>query len=118
VQLKARFNNPERRLWPGQLLNVRLTLQTVRGVLALPSVAVNQGPKGPYTYVVKDDMAVMRPLEIDLQQDEITVVKSGVEAGETVVVEGQASLRPGAKVAVRRPTESVADDPGGEPPRT
>jgi len=63
-------------------------------------------------------MAVMRPLEIDLQQDEITVVKSGVEAGETVVVEGQASLRPGAKVAVRRPTESVADDPGGQPPRT
>lgn len=118
VQLKARFNNPERRLWPGQLLNVTLTLQTEHNVLALPSVAVSQGPKGPYTYVIKDDMAVLRPLEIDLRQDEITVVRSGVEAGETVVIEGQTSLRPGAKVAVRRPTEAVADDPGGQPPRT
>ena len=118
VQLKARFNNGERRLWPGQLLNVRLTLQTVRNVLALPTIAVNQGPKGPYAYVVKDDTAEMRPLEVDLRQDEITVVKSGVEAGDTVVVEGQNSLRPGAKVAVRHPAESVADDPGGHPPRT
>jgi multidrug efflux system membrane fusion protein len=118
VQLKARFNNGERRLWPGQLLNVRLTLQTVRNVLALPTVAVNQGPKGPYTYVVKDDTAVMRPLEVDLRQDEITVVRSGVEAGEIVVVEGQGSLRPGAKVAVRHPADSVAADPGGAPPRT
>jgi multidrug efflux system membrane fusion protein len=118
VQLKARFSNAERRLWPGQLLNVRLTLQTVRNVLALPTVAVNQGPNGPYTYVIKGDTAVMRPLEVDLRQDEITVVKSGVEAGETVVIEGQNSLRPGAKVAVRRPAESVAADPGGQPPRT
>jgi membrane fusion protein, multidrug efflux system len=118
VQLKARFNNPERRLWPGQLLNVTLTLQTVHNALAVPSAAVNEGPKGPYTYVAKDDMAVLRPLEIDLRQDEITVVRSGLQAGETVVVEGQASLRPGAKVSVRHPTESVADDPGGQPPRT
>ena len=118
VQLKARFTNAERRLWPGQLLNVRLTLQTVRNVLALPTVAVNQGPKGPYAYVVKDDRAVIAPLDVDIRQDEITVVKSGVEAGDTVVIEGQGSLRPGAKVAVRRPEASVADDPGGHPPRS
>ncbi len=118
VQLKARFNNAEQRLWPGQLLNVRLTLQTVRNVLALPTVAVNQGPNGPYTYVVKNDTAVMRPLEVDLRQDEITVVKSGVEAGDAVVIEGQGSLRPGAKVAVRHPAESVAADPGGQAPQT
>lgn len=113
VQLKARFNNVERRLWPGQLLNVKLTLQTVHDALALPTVAVNQGPKGPFTYVVENDTAVMRPLEVDLRQDEFTVVKSGVEAGDTVVIEGQGSLRPGAKVAVRRPLESVAASPGG-----
>ena len=110
VQLKARFNNAERRLWPGQLLNARLTLQTVPGVLALPSIAVNQGPKGFYAYVVKDGKAEMRPLEVDLRQDEITVVKSGVEAGDTVVVEGQSSLRPGARVAVHGPAQTVADD--------
>jgi membrane fusion protein, multidrug efflux system len=116
VQLKARFNNAERRLWPGQLLNVRLTLQTVRNVLALPTIAVNQGPKGPYAYVIKDDMASVAPLDVDIRQDEITVVKSGVEAGDTVVVEGQGSLRPGAKVAVGRAAESIAADPGGHPP--
>jgi membrane fusion protein, multidrug efflux system len=118
VQLKARFENAERRLWPGQLLNVRLTLQTVRNVLALPTVAVNQGPKGPYTYVIKDNTAIMRPIEVDLRQDELTVVKSGVEAGDTVVIEGQASLRPGAKVAVRRATESADADPARQSPRT
>jgi len=116
VQLKARFPNADRRLWPGQLLNVRLTLQTVRNVLALPTVAVNQGPKGPYAYVVKDDRAVIAPVEVDIRQDEITVVRSGVEAGDTVVIEGQGSLRPGAKVAVRHPAESVAADAGGHPP--
>jgi multidrug efflux system membrane fusion protein len=118
VQLKARFNNAEQRLWPGQLLNVRLTLQTVRNVVALPTVAVNQGPKGPYAYVVENDTAVVRPLDVDLRQDEITVVKSGVVPGDTVVIEGQGSLRPGSKVAVRHPAESVAADPGGHPPRT
>jgi len=116
VQLKARFPNAGRLLWPGQLLNVRLTLQTIRNVLALPTVAVNQGPKGPYAYVVKEGTAVLAPLDVDIRQDEITVVKSGVEAGDTVVIEGQGSLRPGAKVAVRRPAESVASDPSGHPP--
>lgn len=102
VQLKARFTNAQRHLWPGQLLNVRLTLQTVRNVLALPTIAVNQGPKGPFAYVIEDGKAVLRPLEVQLGQDEITVVSSGVESGDAVVVEGQGALRPGAKVQVRR----------------
>jgi multidrug efflux system membrane fusion protein len=113
VQLKARFTNAERRLWPGQLLNVKLTLRTLRDALVLPTAAVNQGPNGPFAYVVQNDTAVMRPLEIDLRQDELTVVKSGVARGDSVVVEGQGSLRPGAKVAVRRPPDSVAASSGG-----
>ena len=119
VQLKARFVNSEHRLWPGQLLNVKLTLQTIHDVLALPTIAVNQGPRGPFAYVVKNDAAVVQPLEIDIRQDEVTIVKSGVTAGDTVVVEGQGSLRPGAKVAVRPPTpESAAATPAGARPRT
>ncbi len=116
VQLKARFTNAQRHLWPGQLLNVKLTLQTVRNVLALPTVAVNQGPKGSFAYVIEDDKAVLRPLEVELGQDEITVVKSGVEPGDTVVVEGQGSLRPGAKVQVRRaPAPATATAPSPTP---
>jgi multidrug efflux system membrane fusion protein len=116
VQLKARFTNAQRHLWPGQLLNVRLTLQTVRNVLALPTVAVNQGPKGSFAYVIEDDKAVLRPLEVELGQDEITVVRSGVEPGDAVVVEGQGSLRPGAKVRVRPvPASATVTAPGATP---
>jgi multidrug efflux system membrane fusion protein len=119
VQLKARFANAKQHLWPGQLLNVRLTLQTLRDALAVPTIAVNQGPKGPFAYVVENGTAVVRPLVIDLRQDEITTLRSGVQPGETVVVEGQGSLRPGAKVSVRHAPVSAAESPGGtEPPRT
>ncbi len=119
VQLKARFVNSEHRLWPGQLLNVKLTLQTIHDVIALPTIAVNQGPRGAFAYVVKDNTAVVQPLEIDIRQDEITVVRSGVAAGDTVVVEGQGSLRPGSKVAVRpSTTESALAAPEGARPRT
>jgi multidrug efflux system membrane fusion protein len=104
VQLKARFANTDRRLWPGQLLNVKLTLQTLHGVVVLPSIAVNQGPNGPFAYVIENSLAMLRPVEPELQQDETTVIKSGVKPGDIVVIEGQGSLRPGAKVAVR--TES------------
>ncbi len=89
MQLKARFANDRHRLWPGQLLNVRLTLQTLQNALALPSIAVNQGPNGPFAYVIENDVAVARPLTIDLQQNEITTVRSGVEAGDSVVIEGR-----------------------------
>jgi multidrug efflux system membrane fusion protein len=116
VQLKARFANAQRHLWPGQLLNVKLTLQTVRNVLALPTVAVNQGPKGSFVYVIEDNKAILRPLEVELGQDEITVARSGVEPGDTVVVEGQGSLRPGAKVRVRpAPASATATAPSPTP---
>jgi len=112
VQVKARFANAQQHLWPGQLLNVRLTLQTLQNALALPTIAVNQGPNGPFAYVVENDTAVVRPLVIEVRQDEITTVKSGVEAGDIVVVEGQGSLRSGAKISVRRTPVSMTDATG------
>jgi multidrug efflux system membrane fusion protein len=114
VQLKARFANTRRRLWPGQLLNVKLTLETVHGAVVLPSIAVNQGPNGPFAYVVENNLAMLRPLEFDVQQDDITVVKSGVKSGDTVVVEGQGSLRPGARVAVRGAPNPATIGPSSE----
>lgn len=101
VQLKARFANEKHALWPGQLLNVKLTLETLGGAVSVPTVAVGHGPKGPFAYVVENDKAVLRPLEIELQQAERTVVRAGVKPGESVVVEGQGSLRPDARVSVR-----------------
>jgi len=117
VQLKARLPNRNHRLWPGQLLNVKLTLQTLHGALTLPSIAVNQGPKGPFTYVVENGQARLRPLQIEVQQDELTVVRSGVKPGDNVVVEGQASLRPDARVSVRKTPDAGAGAAASAPPR-
>ncbi|HXC60440.1 MAG TPA: hypothetical protein VN645_14085, partial [Steroidobacteraceae bacterium] len=117
VQLKARLANRQHRLWPGQLLNVKLTLLTLHGALTLPSIAVNQGPQGPFTYVVEDGKARLRPLQIEAQQDELTVVRSGVKPGDIVVVEGQASLRPDARVSVRKATDAGTGAAVSAPPR-
>lgn len=117
VQLKARLANRQHRLWPGQLLNVKLTLLTLHDALTLPSIAVNQGPQGPFTYVVVDGKARLQPLQIEVQQDELTVVRSGVKPGDIVVVEGQASLRPDARVSVRKTPDAAAGAAASPQPR-
>jgi multidrug efflux system membrane fusion protein len=104
VQLKARFANTDHHLWPGQFVNVRLTLQTLTGVTTIPGGAVNQGPHGPFAFVVgADSKAVMRPLKVAATQGPITVVASGVRPGETVVVDGQMTLKNGSSVRIRPP---------------
>ncbi|HTL92842.1 MAG TPA: hypothetical protein VL176_10875, partial [Steroidobacteraceae bacterium] len=62
------------------------TLQTQRDAVSLPTIAVNQGPNGPFAYVVENDVAVVRPLAIDVRQDEMTTVKSGLQPGDAVVI--------------------------------
>ena len=104
VALKARFANPAKRLWPGQFVNVRLTLQTLPRALTIPQVAVNQGPKGAYVFVVgADNKVAVRPVTVLTTQDVTAVIKSGLAAGETVVTDGQMSLKPGLTVNVRQP---------------
>ena len=118
VQLKARFNNQTRKLWPGQALNVKLILSNLSGVVALPSTAVNNGPRGTFAYVVTaDKKAQLRPLEIETIQGPLTVIRSGVKPGETVVVDGQLGLRPDAKVSIRPAApRPVMEPPGGVRP--
>jgi multidrug efflux system membrane fusion protein len=103
VQLKARFPNPGRKLWPGQFVNVRLTLQILQHALTIPAVAVNQGPTGTFAYVVgPDGKAQVRPIVVQTTQDTTAVIKSGLQAGETVVTDGQMSLKPGMAVKIRQ----------------
>lgn len=109
VELKARFENNDHHLWPGQFVNVRLTLQTLSHVVTIPGGAVNQGPNGPFAYVVASDgRAVMRPLKVALTQGPVTVIASGVQPGETVVVDGQMTLKPGSRVRLRPSPPAVA----------
>jgi multidrug efflux system membrane fusion protein len=107
VTMKARFPNASKRLWPGQFVNVRLVLQTLPRVTAIPVTAVNQGPKGPFAYVVDADSKVaMRPITVLATQDAVAVIQAGLSPGETVVTDGQISLRPGVTVATRQPSAS------------
>lgn len=101
VEMKARFPNADHKLWPGLFVNVRLTLQTVPHATVIPAAAVNQGPSGPYAYVVgPGNKVAMQPLVVAAVQDPVAVIKSGIKAGDVVVTDGQLSLKPGALVSI------------------
>jgi multidrug efflux system membrane fusion protein len=101
VQMKARFPNADRKLWPGQFVNVRLTVQTLQNAITVPATAVNQGPNGPFVFVVNDNQARVQPVKVATTQDFTAVIQEGIKPGDTVVTDGQLSLRPGSKVRPR-----------------
>jgi multidrug efflux system membrane fusion protein len=99
VRLKATFPNPHQTLWPGQFVNIRVLTSRLHNVVTLPSEAVQEGPDGPFTYVVKADSTVeVRPLKLGEQDGGLTVVNAGLAAGERVVTSNQFRLQPGAHV--------------------
>ena len=110
VQMKAKFPNTDSKLWPGQFVNVRMTLQTLQHAVTVPATAVNQGPNGPFVFVVEgaNDTARMQPVKVTTTQDFTAVIQEGIKPGDTVVTDGQLSLRPGSKVRMRS-----ADGAGG-----
>ncbi len=99
ARLKATFSNEKNTLWPGQYVNARVLVRTDRNALTLPSSAVQRGPDGPFTYVVKSDSTVeARPLEIGDDSAGMTVVKKGLVLSERVVTTNQYRLSPGVHV--------------------
>lgn len=99
IQLKARFPNPRHVLWPGQYVDMRLQLGTIAGAITVPSSAIQRGPNGTFVYVVNaDNVAAMQKVETGQDLDGITVVRTGLQAGQRVVVDGQFKLKPGSKV--------------------
>lgn len=99
IRLKATFDNQERILWPGQLVNVSLTLDTLKNVTVVPSEAVQAGQQGQFVYVVKADQGVdLRMVTVGRTLEHTVVLEKGVAAGETVVTDGQLMLYPGAHV--------------------
>jgi multidrug efflux system membrane fusion protein len=102
IQLKASFSNSDNRLWPGQFLNVLLTLTTEPNAVVVPSQAIQTGQQGPYVFVVKPDLtAEMRSIDPGLVLDGETIVQKGLTPGERVVTEGQIRLVPGARVEIK-----------------
>jgi membrane fusion protein, multidrug efflux system len=101
IQLKANFPNPAHRLWPGELVNARLLLDTRHDGLTVPASVVQQGAQGPYAYVVNPDSTVaVRPVKVAQVSDGQALIDSGLEANEQVVVDGQYKLQPGTRVTL------------------
>jgi multidrug efflux system membrane fusion protein len=101
IKLKAEFPNAGKELWPGQFVDVVLTLTQQDNATVAPSSAIQNGPNGQYVFVVKPDRTVdLRPVKIARSEGDITVMGSGLNPGETVVTIGQLRLGPGSKVAI------------------
>jgi multidrug efflux system membrane fusion protein len=99
IRLRADFPNAQRHLWPGELVNARLLIDTRHGGLTISSSAIQQGPDGPYVYAIDaDGNAQMRPVKISQVSGGQALVDTGLTANEAVVVDGQYRLQPGAHV--------------------
>jgi multidrug efflux system membrane fusion protein len=101
VRFRANFPNKEHRLWPGELVNAWLLLDTRHNGLTVPAPAVQQGPQGPYVYVINADSTVaVRPVKVAQVSNGQALIDSGLSAGEQVVVDGQYKLQPGIHVTL------------------
>jgi multidrug efflux system membrane fusion protein len=101
IQLKANFPNKAHRLWPGELVNARLLLDTRHDGLTVPASVVQQGPQGAYAYVINPDASVaIRPIKVAQVSEGQALIDSGLSANEQVVVDGQYKLQPGTHVTI------------------
>ena len=115
AMLRATIPNPDRYLWPGQYVNVTLTLQTLKDAPVVPSQTVQMGGKGSYLFAVTADNTVeQRQVTQGARYQDLVVVSQGVKPGETVVVEGQLALGNGMKV---NPEEYPSATPPQASPR-
>ena len=119
ILLKATFPNEDNALWPGQFVNVTLTLSELTDAVVVPSQAVQVGQSGQFVYVVNPDptnaanqIAENRPVKTGIAFGGETVVQSGLKAGETVVTDGQLRLAPGVKVTVKSSGDSATNSAG------
>jgi multidrug efflux system membrane fusion protein len=101
IRLRAQFPNQKHLLWPGQLVNARLLLDTRHDGLTVPASVVQQGPQGTYAYVINPDSSVaIHPIKVAQISEGQALIDSGLQANEQVVVDGQYKLQPGAHVAI------------------
>jgi multidrug efflux system membrane fusion protein len=115
IELRATFANPDLRFVPGELIDVGVRLETLTQAVFVPHEAVNVGQAGPFIFVVgSDNKAEMRPVQVAYEDAVITVLSSGLKAGERVVTDGQLRLSPGTPVSIVGNAETpTADGPAG-----
>jgi multidrug efflux system membrane fusion protein len=116
IRVKVILPNKQRRLWPGQFVNVRVMSQMQRQVLTIPATALERGPDGQFTYVVQPDSTIkVAPLVVGEQTDNIVVVKKGLEAGDKVVSSNQFRLQPGSLIHPNGPNVAKSGAEAAEP---
>ncbi len=107
VTAKARIDNANELLWPGQFVKVEITLGVEPEAISVPAAAVQLGPQGAYVYLVKDGVAELRNVDVKRTQGGESVIGKGLAGGESVVIDGQLRLANGANVSIK----SGANDP-------
>ncbi|HXZ15296.1 MAG TPA: efflux RND transporter periplasmic adaptor subunit, partial [Roseiarcus sp.] len=106
AKIKATFANQSLKLWPGEFVNVRMVVDTLKNAVVVPATAIRPGPSGPYVYLLTEgDVAITRNVKVSQQDENIAVVASGLQPGDTVLTSGFGRLSDGAKVRV------VSDEP-------
>jgi multidrug efflux system membrane fusion protein len=114
IRLKAEFANARRQLWPGQFVNLSITLAVRNNAVVVPSQALQTGQKGQHVLVVsKDATAEIRPVVTGPVAGGMTVVEKGLQSGEKVVIDGQMRVIPGGKVEIRPPDKPGEARPAG-----
>ena len=110
IKLKAEFPNTKLQLWPGQFVNMRVLVDTLKQVVVVPTPAIQRGPTGAYVFIASADNKVsQRPVTIGLQNDARSVILSGVAAGDRVVTTGFARLQDGARISITAPSANGSE---------
>jgi multidrug efflux system membrane fusion protein len=117
INYKAKFDNGDDALWPGQFVNLRVQLAIRRNVIAVPVTAVQQGPNGSYAFVVGNDRTVQkRPLKVGALNKTTAIIDDGLQPGEQIVTDGQYRIQAGSKVEVAAQTAPpVGTGPANSP---
>jgi multidrug efflux system membrane fusion protein len=113
-KLKAVFDNKENTLFPNQFVNVRLLLEVKHGQVLVPSAALQRGSQGPFVYVVKDGVVEARQVKPSVTEGTDTAIDSGLQEGDSVVVDGADALQPGAKVTIAGAPAPAGGAPGDD----
>ncbi|HRJ70164.1 MAG TPA: efflux RND transporter periplasmic adaptor subunit, partial [Beijerinckiaceae bacterium] len=107
IGVRAVFENKDEALWPGAITNLKITLREDKDVTVVPREAVQMGQRGTFVFTVVDGMARMRPVQVQRSMDRETIIASGLNGTETVVIDGQLQLIEGARVTPRQGASSA-----------
>lgn len=118
IKLKGEFPNADLQLWPGQFVNVRLLVDTLKQAVVVPTAAVQRGPNGTFVYTVKpDNTAVVRQVNVAQQDDTQAIIANGLNPGDRVITTGFARLSDGSRITIGNNGAAPSPPPSAERPR-